>query len=357
MAINYATKKNSEKTKQKKGVGMTIVFYALNFLLVPFSAYQTYVGYSEFLGEFPALILAAVSALIFFGLNYTIKERRGNGQPHFIHSLGYLLPLCISLPGNFNSIYGAQMQETLVAKELAVYSNVLNSTYTDGVASLNSSTGLTDLRAALTSQLISLETQIKVHGGFGKEAAKEWTSIETLFKAYNAQYRKSTVPGLTKVRGTDYDDFEETAELYYDGIEQSKSDEIYAVVQPLKVNYDSLNITYDRIIRAEAIKSEGFGLLEELRKTNNNIGNSFKSYIADTVLYNFQLLEESDERQVGTIKHSLESAFVKFENPSATFFGTFFSLIIDLIPLGFLFLVFPYTKNSQRKQRAKHTIL
>lgn len=356
MAVNYVTKKNPEKNKQKKGLGMTIVFYALNFLLVPFSAYQTYIGYSEFLGQFPAAILAAVSGLIFFGLNYTIKERRVNGQKHSVHILGYLLPLGISFFGNFNAIYGAQMQEKLLADELAEYSDVLNQTYTNGVTALNANTGLTDLNEALTTQLISLETQIKVHGGFGREARKEWENIETLFDNYNSTYRRGNVPGLTKVLGTNYDSFEKTAKLYYDGIEKSKLDEVEEVVTPQKIKYDSLTSKYDRIIKNNLVKENGFDLLEELRKTNNSIGGSFKSYLADTTLYDFQLLTESEERQVGTIKHSLESAFVKFENPSATFFGTFFSLIIDLIPLGFLFLVFPYN-SANRRQRAQHRVL
>lgn len=364
MAINYTTRNNPKKTGNKQGLGMKIIYFALNFILVPFSAYQTYLGYEKFLGSegasfsIAAFAIAAVSALIFFGLNYTIMERRVAGEPHFKHVFGYLLPLAISFFGNFNSIYSAQMKGKLVADELAVYSTTLNNTYNAAVSEMEKSTGLFDLKTNLDSQLEQLRVQMEDQGaynGFGKEAKKKWDEIDQLFKDYNTKYTGYKIGELTKVHNTTrYRNFENTATRYYKSIAVSKQSELDRVLEPIKSNYKIVIDNYDSMVKNDMIKSMGFQMLEDLRKANNEMGNTVSNHLASlTNPINFQYtpLNESDQRQLGTIKHSLESAFVKWENPTASVFSSFFSLIIDLIPLGFLFLVFPYNSNKRKNQR------
>ena len=355
MAINYTTRNNPKKSKDKQSIGMKIIYFALNFILVPFSAYQTFIGYEKFLGMLPAIAIAAVSALIFFGLNYTIMERRIAGEPHFKHIFGYLLPLGISFFGNFNSIYSAQMQGKLVADELAQYSTDLENTYTSAVSEMNESSGLFYLKSSLDSELELLRIQMEDQGsanGYGLEARKKWDKIKQLFKDYNLKYNPSSSGELTKVQNTSrYKNFENTALKYYESIEKTKESEIARVLEPLTNEYNALMGKYDVMIKENSIKLSGFQMLEDLRKSNNKIGSTIKNYLdkkTNTPSFNYKILAESDQRQIGTIKHSLESAYVKWENPTATFFATFFSFIIDLIPLGFLFLVFPYNSNKKK---------
>lgn len=360
MAINYTTRNNPKKTDDKQGIGMKIIYFALNFILVPFSAYQTYVGYEKFLGSenmsfsIPAAAIAAVSALIFFGLNYTIMERRVAGKPHLTHIFGYLLPLAISFFGNFNSIYSAQMKGKLVSDELAVYSTTLNTTYNSALSEVDKSTGLTNLKANLNLRLTQLKNQMNtVPRGYGSEAKKEWAQINLLFENYNQQFLNGSSGKLTKVYNTTkYKNFENTALQYYNALETSKLTEINKVIDPIEAKYNTVNNKYDLMVKNDEIKSLGFQMLEDIRKTNNEvIGNPVKSYLSNlnnSSEFSFKELKESDQRQLGTIKHSLESAFVKWENPTASIFSSFFSLIIDLIPLGFLFLVFPYNSNKRK---------
>jgi hypothetical protein len=362
MAINYTTRNNSKKTEDKQGLGMKIIYFALNFILVPFSAYQTYIGYEKFLGSeslsfsIPAAAIAAVSALIFFGLNYTIMERRVAGKSHLTHIFGYLLPLAISFFGNFNSIYSAQMKGKLVADELAVYSTTLNTTYNSALSEVDKSTGLSNLKANLNLRLTQLENQMNtIPRGYGKEAKLEWAEINQLFENYNKQFLNGSSGKLTKVYNTSkYGNFENTALQYYNSLEKSKLTEIDKVLDPIKNKYNAVNEKYDLMVKNDEIKSLGFQMLEDIRKTNNEvIGNPVKSYLSNlNNSSNFSIteLKESDQRQLGTIKHSLESAYVKWENPVASFFATFFSLVIDLIPLGFLFLVFPYNSRNRRNK-------
>jgi hypothetical protein len=359
MAINHTTRNNPKKTEGNQGLGMKIIYFALNFILVPFSAYQTYVGYEKFLGtegvpfSIAALAIAAVSALIFFGLNHTIMERRVAGKPHLTHIFGYLLPLAISFFGNFNSIYSAQMKGKLVSDELAVYSTTLNITYNSALSEVDKSTGLTNLKTNLNLRLTQLQNQMNtIPRGYGKEAKLEWSEINQLFENYNKQFLNGSSGKLTKVYiTTKYQNFENTALQYYNSLEKSKLSEINKVLDPIKTKYNTLNDRYDSMVKNDAIKAEGFQMLEDLRKTNNDlVGNPVKTYLGslNKVDFIFTELVESDGRQLGTIKHSLESAFVKWENPTASIFSSFFSLIIDLIPLGFLFLVFPYNSNKRK---------
>ena len=170
MKINFTTKSNPNKSNEQKGLGMTLIFYALNIILVPFSAYQTYLGYSEFLGFLPALMVAVVSGLIFFGLNHTIREARVNGQPHFKLILGYLLPLGISFFGNFNAFYSGQMKGELLEMELGRYETTFETTFANGLSQVKASTGLGPLELQYKTQLGKLKNQIEQQGGYGSLA-------------------------------------------------------------------------------------------------------------------------------------------------------------------------------------------
>ena len=150
-----------------------------------------------------------------------------------------------------------------------------------------------------------------------------------------------------------YSNFENAASVYFKTIEAGIQSDMNEVLNEITAMNDSVVVNYDLMLKNETIKDNGFSMLETIRKTNNEIGNSTKNYLAtkNDTTYTFELLSESDQRQVGTIKHSLESGFVKWVNPTATLFSSFFSVIIDIIPLGFLFLVFPYTKGGNRDRR------
>lgn len=362
MEIKYGVKEKRGKEKAQKGIGMKIVYFALNFLLVPFSAYQTYMGYEEFLGVVPAGILASVSALIFFGLNYTIMERRIAGNSHTVLILGYLLPLGISFFGNFNSIYGAQMKGKLVADELAIYSTDLYDTYTAAKTALDKSTGLSELETAYKAELGQLRSQMHGVGrdGYGPEARKSWVEINRIFNNYNAAYGRENAKGLTQVQNTSHIRyFENAANAYFRDLSTEKKAKKDEVLTPITEKFEKVQKEYDSTLKNELIKDNGFALLEELRKTNNEIGKSTNNYLEaqpGESEFTFKELQESDQRQVGTIKHSLESAFVRGDNPTAAGFASFFSIIIDIIPLGFLFLVFPYSKGRKGRERTVKTL-
>jgi len=65
-------------------------------------------------------------------------------------------------------------------------------------------------------------------------------------------------------------------------------------------------------------------------------------------------LKSSNENELGTIKHTFNSAFIKKEYPTATAFSLFLSLIIDFAALLYILVFIPFN-TGQKKGRIETT--
>jgi hypothetical protein len=83
-----------------------LFFIALNILVIPFSAYQTYVGYEKDVAGHPilAIIIAAISAVLFAAMNFGIRQDRLDGKKHLIKVIMYIIPFGLSFLWKFQSI-------------------------------------------------------------------------------------------------------------------------------------------------------------------------------------------------------------------------------------------------------------
>ncbi|CAM1364552.1 hypothetical protein [Tenacibaculum xiamenense] len=352
MAINYTTRNNPKKTDDKQELGFKIIFFALNFLLVPFSVLATYKGYKGFLGEYLAIVLAAATGLLFFGLNLIIMQRRQKGMSHTKQIFGFLLPLLISFFGNFAYFYGNQMEGTLLNKDLTAYETTLSRTYQDAVSELTNGTGLDELEAKLKAELELLKIQIeqKQYGGCGTECIKKWNEIIQLFRDYNTKYNNSQVTNLTKVYVKTYSNFELTALNYFKGLKSTKESEIKRKIGQLTPVYEPLKIVADSLLKQEnkvQLKSGGVDLIKKIKGANDNIGAKAMGFLKGTN-YSFTPLNEYEGVNAKNIKSVLESAFIKKDNTSATVFSIILSLVIDLATLGFVFLALSYNKQKRK---------
>jgi hypothetical protein len=349
MAINYKTRNNPKKTSDKQEIGFRIIFFALNFLLVPFSAIATYNGYKGFLDEYLAIVLAAATGLLFFGLNFIIMERRKKGLSHLKQSIGFLLPLLISFFGNFTYFYGNQMEGTLLEKDLTYYATTLDKSYEAGKSGLNNSTGLNDLETKLKAELKLLKFQMETPPkGYGKEAKKKWANIIQLFSDYNLKYNGSASTSLTKIYNQKYYNFENAALGYFSSIKDSKETEINTKLSELSNLYDPVSIIADSLLKSgneEQLKTSGEDAIKKIQRANNLIGAKSKGFLPD---YNYTELKEYEVVNAKNIKSVLNSAFVRKDNNSATVFSIIISLVIDLATLGFVFLALSFTKQKNK---------
>ncbi|MDX6746978.1 hypothetical protein SHK09_09265 [Polaribacter sp. PL03] len=348
MAINYKTRNNPEKTDDKQEVGFKIIFFALNFLLVPFSAIATYKGYRGFLDEYLAIVLATATGLLFFGLNYIIMERRKKGESHLKQSLGFLLPLLISFFGNFTYFYGNQMEGSLLNKDLTEYKTTFKKTYESAVSGLNNSTGLFDLETRLKGELKLLKFQMETPPtGYGKEAKKKWGEIALLFSDYNLKYNASSQSSMTKIHVKKYINFEKAAMSYFNSLKDSKENEVNTKLNELTSLYKPVNIVADSLLKSAnevQLKKGGVDVIKKIKSVNDDIGQKAKGFLT---AFTYEEVSDYEAVNAKNIKSVLDSAFVRRDNNSATVFSIIISLIIDLATLGFVFLALSY--NKERK--------
>lgn len=337
MAINYTTRVNPKKNKDKQSIGFQIIFFALNFLAVPFSAYATFQGYRETAGgDFMAIVLAALTGVLFFGLNYLIMDRRQKGLPHLPQTLGYLLPLGISFIGNFTNFYGNQVEGDVLKTELAQYSKTFKKTYQGSIAALDKSTGLTEFKEELDKRLSQLEAQTK--SGWGFNSSEEWKTIQDLCDNK-----------LTPIYGNrTYQKAKYIAESYFSSLERSKNQDINIIKDQVNDIYSPFEMQIETVSKDKNIlKKEGSNLMNNIKESNDNIGEITRGKLVD---FKYETLDPhikiSKENPMVTLNHAWSSKNI---GSMETITASFFSLIIDLITLVFIFLALPYKRQRKNK--------
>jgi hypothetical protein len=113
--------------------------------------------------------------------------------------------------------------------------------------------------------------------------------------------------------------------------------------------FNNISIRIADAKKTGKIGEEGAMILDGLVKANNTIGSNADGYLKGIGLktLEYTYLEPSNETQVGTIKHTIQSAFIRWDNPSATFFSFLLSIIIDLAALLYIIVFVPYNKNAK----------
>lgn len=345
MAINVVENPKSSP-KDKNRLVENLVFIALNFLVIPISAWQTYSGYLEVVDYWILSAgIAAISGLLMLAMNIGIRNSRLEGRKHLWQTLFYIVPLGFSFFGNFNAFYSSQMKNELFDVEISKYEKVLNKTHADAIGALDASTGLPALEGSMNSMLNTIRSQYfqPMRQGWGKECEKGWKELTSILEAEDPHGGHVTAL-LTKRPSI----AETIAREYFDGISQSKLDEI----EPHKLYVDAqFNEVKDALQAAQdsqSISAVGLSLLDDIKDANNNIGSRTQGFLPD---FAYEELSLSEHNQQSTIKHTLKSAFVDMPNPSASFFSLFLSLIIDLAALIYILLFIPYNKNVRRRLR------
>jgi hypothetical protein len=279
-------------------------------------------------------------------------DRRKNGLPHLKQVIGYLIPLSISFIGNFTYFYGNQVESTLLKKDLIHYSKVFDNTYENSKSSLINSTGLKEFKIKIDAELSQLNNQINKQGaynGYGSKAKEKWNEIKKIFDDFNGTT-------LTEPGEKTYKRFETTTLDAYEAIAKSKSENIKETVDFVDNTYEELHKRVEKLKKganSDLLKIEGEDLINDLKAANDKIGDKTLGELND-----FEYENLVPYKKVGAKNpiQTLENA-LKFENPVATISSIFFSLIIDLITLVFIFLAFSYTKNKGRNRvRAPKTL-
>ncbi|MEX0997612.1 MAG: hypothetical protein WDZ45_11225 [Flavobacteriaceae bacterium] len=349
MSVRIETIEN-KKNKNNSTTIELMFFIALNVLVIPFSAYQTFVGYEKDVAghQILAIVVALISAVLFAAMNFGIREKRLKGQRHILMVIMYVIPLGLSFFGNFNAFYSNQMKDTLLRSEISSYKHQLTTTHDEAIMAIKNKAGLDSINSTYSQLWIALKTEYYdlTPAGWGPKSEEKWIELTSFLQSYGSSIKISDKGKST----TNYfENAQISSENAKNAIIASKEREMEPTLNYIDQKY---NTVYSEIDSLNSLSKPKYtsSMLDKMVVADNDIRSKTESYLATQNLFSQLALAPSQENDIGTIKHTINSAFIKKENPSATWFSLFLSLIIDLSALLYIMVFIPY-KIRNRKGR------
>lgn len=350
MKIQPRQNPNGEHLKEKADITEFLFFIALNLLVVPFSAYQTFVGYEKDVADnnfIIAIVIALISGVLFAAMNFGIRKDRLEGKRHLVKVLMYIVPIGLSFPGNFNAFYSNQMKDNLLRTEISSYRLVLASTKDIAIDELNKSIGLFDLQQKFNTKKGKLEEEFRIEpAGWGKNCNALWSDL-----CMDLRSEGGTI-NVTMVASIDNENQKLNkaiafAENDLKTIIASRQNKINPTVITISSIYTECDNFIDSLLNLPSPIYTS-AMLDKMVTAENLIRSKAESALNRKDLFPHDPLKPSNENEIGTIKHSFNSAFVKQENPTAMIFSFFLSLMIDFAALLYILVFIPYNIGKKR---------
>lgn len=352
MAVKLKPTSSQSKTSSSKGNIIELLFFiALNVLVIPFSTYQTFVGYGKDVAGnwLLALVVALISGVLFAAMNFGIRENRLKNKKHSLMLVMYIIPLGISFPGNFNAFYSNQMKTSLLRNEVSQYKSALTETRDIAVHGIEASIGLNASKQEYNTKWNALKTEYKdaALSGWGRESQANWVALCRFLQDEGGSIKVSD-------QGKNKSNYFANAQVFSQNTFNSL---LASKKSTIKDPLDYIGSKYKPVInRVDSLSSlptpvYNSALLDKMVEAENQIRSKAKAVLGGKDIFTTPKLEPSSQNEIGTIKHTFNSAFVKFENPSATILSLFLSLIIDLAALLHIVVFIPYKKNNGKGGR------
>jgi hypothetical protein len=324
-----------------------LIFIALNVFMVPYSFYQTLMGYKISFDTLTAIALATISALLFLAMNFGIRSSRILGERHLLKVVMYLIPLAISWTGNFNAFYSSQTKSFMLRDEVTSYKTSLDQTYKIAKKKIKELHSTTEFEEKYSGELTRFTDDYEKFGGWGDNCFKYWVSLCKLIKKEG---------GTIDINRISKEPKDKKFDMALRLLEGQKVIIINSQEKQFTDDFSKIAIVFNdkEIIKIDSLnKKDVFekNMFEPIVKVENEIRNITVPIIkkSEKDLFESKKLELPSVIEIGKIKHSLNSAFVKFENPSATFISASLALIIDFAALIYILVFIPYYKERKPK--------
>jgi hypothetical protein len=328
-----------------------LFFIALNLLVIPFSAYQTFKGYEKDVAGDPilAIVVAAISAVLFAAMNFGIRQDRLEGKKHSLKIFMYIIPFGLSFFGNFNAFYSNQMKENLLREEISNYKFILNKTHDLAIQKINDSINLNGFEKEYTQKWQDLETEYfdAKPPSWGPKAQEKWKTVVSYLQSEGGTIK---VTDQGEANSNYYYNAKTFSQNIFERLKESKKDIIKEPVDYIKSKYNPVIEKIDSLTGLTKPKFNS-SMLDNMVEVENQIRTKTESFLVGNNIFTYEALKPSDQNEIGTIKHTINSAFIEFENPSATMFSFFLSIIIDIAALIYIIVFIPYYKSSSKKGR------
>lgn len=352
--ISPATEPAAPKKPPGSGSVELLFFVALNALVVPFSTYQTFVGYEKDVAgnAILALIVALISGVLFLAMNFGIRQSRLKGEKYYLKVLMYIIPLGLSFFGNFNAFYSNQMKDSLLRSEINDYRLTLTKTKDIAVSEIKNSIGLNDLETNFESLKISFLNEYgEKPKGWGKNCSKIWNELTAFLNKEGGSIDANIISGI----GNEQVKFNKAlsfANGAYESIVKLRESKINTVLDQVQSSFATVDNDIDSLINLPKPIYRS-SMLDKMVTAENIIRSQTESFLGSQDLFSHNPLESSNENELGTIKHSFNSAFIKGESFTATAFSLFLSLIIDFSALIYILVFTPYNRIKKLGGRVR----
>jgi hypothetical protein len=341
--------RNKKKKKTNAFDSKALFFYALNFLMVPFSGAMTYYGFTNLfqMGTFgpvnvPALFIALITSLLFLAINFSIRENRLKGRPHKLQAAMYIVPMVFSCFGNFAALYdearrgfwieaeadqalGAMQSAKEILKEYA-------ETKEKGIAQIETEYG---------KYITRMETSNETQGftGIGPEVKKQWKDCKEYLRDQGVELTYFREDGNAEqyliVNAKRY------AQMGFSEYAESVRQEYTAVVTDIDTLYHHFEgVKSNHFHNHNDYKATGCGFINEIASHYNKFVDRSKAQVEamDGVEFSGQKLESGVCSKFDTPSYILNDAFVKMPSPPTTIGYGLVALLLDLAALLYVLI-------------------
>ena len=344
-SVNESQNKNLFSTEN-------LLFIGINVLLVGISTWQTFVGYEADVAgnKVIAFTIALAAGLMFIALNFGIRDRRIKGEKHGLLILMYIIPFGMSFFANFNAFYTNQTKKDFTKNAVREYLTQLDQTKDEAINAIDNSVDINSFEREYNSKLEQLKIEYnKPPAGWGSEAESKWKDLANFFNNEGGSL-SSTVLGNTS-GSTRYNRALDNADAEKDNIINSRQDKIKSVKESIENKYLPVYTKIDSLMNMPQPVYNS-GMLDDLVDAENYIRTQASAFLNNQDIFSTQALKPHSVAESGTIKHSLQKAFIDKENPTATVFSLFFCLIIDLAALLYVLVFYKYKGSSKNKNKS-----
>jgi len=347
--VNGDRTETNKKQKNNKFTSEFFLFIAINVLLVGVSTWQTFLGYEKDVAgsAIVAAVIALASGFLFLGLNFGIRDRRLKGESHWLMVLMFIIPLGISFFGNFNAFYSNQTKKVFLKQTMGEYKAHMEGTNQEALSALRNSIDLN----TLGREFNSYKDQLKIEydnppAGWGSQANERWNDLVNFLNKEGA-----TIGGNALGKASSQQKYIRAitlADHSFSNLVQNREDKIKDAQDKIDKQYSSVSTRINNITgKSYEDEDAVIKLLTEMSEVENAIRGIAVSHLSSSQdsIFSRAQLETPSIGETGTIKHTLQKAFVEGEEPTAIVFGVFFSLIFDLAALIYVLVFYKYNKE------------
>ncbi|MEM9991700.1 MAG: hypothetical protein AAF738_08050, partial [Bacteroidota bacterium] len=331
----------NKTANSEAGTGIVLALIAI--VCVSISFIQTALGYELLAGPIFTWLFSFIISAFMLLTNFRLRAALQKGLAAGGILVFYGIIAFFSFAGNFNAFYSQFMKDELFENELRTYETQIPALQQRAIQSIRGTNNAKEIEMQVQQLKQSLTSQIldPANSGFGERSQEMLQEIEAILGSPLTKYDGNPKAIASKMNVQ---------------IEQVLNAKLAVLTKDSDALIEKINQKTQEAmpeIRTALlpanIAEQGRSALDLADNTYNTIGEMTKGFEPS---FTFNPIK-TEQLQVGKISHSFRSAFVKMDNPQATFIAALASLAVDfLVPV---FLLLTVGKNSSSSSSNDHS--